>query len=88
MLGDFNMFAYEVGSAMRNRGIEFTYLAWHAERHQKGDPNLHDSCVIGAIGGLVHPPKYMTFESHCIAAAMLPHRRGAGNVRGYKAARM
>ena len=86
LLGDLNMYAYELGSALRCCGIEFTYLAWHAERHASGDPNLHDSCVIGAIGGLVYPPKYMTFESHCIAAAMLPHRREAGNVRGYKAA--
>ena len=84
-MGDANMYAYELGSTLRSHGIEFTYLAWHSEHGAGGDPNLHDSCIIGAIGGMIFPPKYMSFQSHCNMAAMCPYRTNAENKRGYPA---
>ena len=86
------MYAYELRDALRGCGIEFTLLAWHSERlapkvgyKTPGDPNLHDTCIIGAIGGLIFSPKFMTFQSRCIMAWCSPDRRSVGNVRGFEA---
>ena len=91
-MGDVNLYAYELRDALRSYGIEFTYLAWHSERRAPkigiktaGDPNLHDSCIIGAIGGLIFPPKFITFQSRCIMAWCSPDSRSVGNVRGFEA---
>ena len=86
------MYAYELRDALRGCGIEFTLLAWHSERRAPkigyktpGDPNLHDTCIIGAVGGLIFSPKFMTFQSRCIMAWCSPDRRSVGNVRGFAA---
>ena len=79
VVGDFNMYAYTLPSALFDAGVESHLLAVHAES-KLGDrapggliPTARelyfDSCVIVAIGGLKYNPKVNLLITHEIMGA-------------------